>query len=245
MGGGTASMPAGGPRQRGRWTADDIRSCLLLYGVSDRRWLHGREPADVIREAIAGGTTFIQLREKDADRDQVARLARTLTPICRAVGVPFVLDDDVELAAEVGADGVHVGQSDTTCAEARHLLGEDAIVGVSVQTVEQARAAQEAGADYIGVGALIPTSTKSDADVVSASELRRITASVSIPVVGIGGLAAETVGVLKGSGAAGAAVVSALFAADDPAAAARELRTRIEAALGLPPREGVGGTEGA
>lgn len=229
-----AARAAGAPCRRGRWSAADIRSSLLLYGVTDRRWLGGRSLTDVVRDAIAGGATFIQLREKHASHDQIVAIARELVDLCRNAGVPFVLDDEVALAAEVGADGVHVGQDDVACTEARRLLGPDAIIGVSAHTVAQARAAQAAGADYIGAGALIATPTKPEADVVSARELRRMTEAVDIPIVGIGGLNARTVEVLAGSGAAGAAVVSALFAAKDPAAAARELRHRIEDALACP-----------
>lgn len=226
---------AGVPCARGRWSADSIRHGMLLYGVTDRQWARGRGLAAMVRDCVAGGATFIQLREKHADHDQIVRLARELMPICHAAGVPFVLDDEVQIAAEVGADGVHVGQSDTACAEARRILGPDAIVGVSAQTVEQALAAQASGADYLGVGALIPTATKPDAVDVTAQELARICAAVQIPVVGIGGLNAETVDVLAGTGAAGAAVVSALFAADDPRTAARELRQRVEDVLGARP----------
>lgn len=232
------------PCRRGRFSAADIRSSMLLYGVTDRRWLHGRHLADVARDAIAGGATFIQLREKHADHDQIVAMARELAGLCRDAGVPFVLDDEVAIAAEVGADGVHVGQDDIACAEARRLLGPDAIIGVSAHTVAQARAAQEAGADYIGAGALIATPTKPDAAVVSARELQRMTAAVDIPIVGIGGLNARTVEVLAGSGAAGAAVVSALFAAADPAAAARELRRRIEDVLAQPALPDVVGRAG-
>ena len=132
---------------------------MLLYAVTDRSWLRGRSLADCVRSAICGGATFVQLREKDAPRAEVASLARELLRVCRAAGVPFVIDDDVELASEVGADGVHVGQSDMACAEARRILGPDAIVGVSAQTVVEALAAQRAGADYLGVGALHPAPT--------------------------------------------------------------------------------------
>lgn len=211
------------PRQRGTWTPEDIRKALFLYGVTDRAWLRGRQLPDLVREAIAGGCSFIQLREKHASAAEIAELARAIMPLCRTAGVPFVIDDEVELARVVGADGVHVGQSDTAAAEARRILGPDAIVGVSAQTVAEARAAEEAGADYLGVGALIPTPTKPDAVDVTADELASICAAVQIPVVGIGGLHANTLDVLAGSGAAGGAVVSALFAVDDPRAAAQEL----------------------
>lgn len=219
------------PCRRGPWSAEEIRHSMLLYGVTDRQWLEGRSLADMVQAAIAGGTTFIQLREKHASRDEVAELARELLPICRAAHIPFVIDDEVEIAAEVGADGVHVGQSDTACKEARRILGSNAIIGVSAHTVAEALAAQEAGADYIGTGALIPTPTKPEAVDVTQEELRRIVDSVNIPVVGIGGLNAKTVDVLEGSGVDGAAVVSALFSMRDVCEAARGLRRRLEEVL--------------
>ena len=197
---------------------------MLLYAVSDRAWLGERTLAQCVREVVAGGATFVQLREKNASHDEMVALGRELAAICHEMGVPFVVDDDVEVALEVGADGVHVGQEDMACSAARAALGPDKIVGVSAQTVEQALAAQAEGADYLGVGALIPTATKPDAVDVTLDELRAICEAVDIPVVGIGGLNVRTIPQLAGSGADGAAVVSALFAADDCEAAARELR---------------------
>lgn len=217
----------GVPRARGRWSAEDIRSSMLLYAVTDRAWLRGRSLADCVREAIEGGVTFVQLREKNAGHDEAALLARELKAVCAEAGVPFVIDDDVALAAEVGADGVHVGQSDMACAEARRILGERAIVGVSAQTVDEALAAQVAGADYLGVGALHPTPTKPDAVDVAMDELRRICDAVSIPVVGIGGVDAASAHELAGSGVAGGAVVSAIFAADDCRRASAELAREL------------------
>ena len=173
----------------------------------------------------------MQLREKHASTEEIVGLAQTIIPICRAHRVPFLIDDDVEAAKLAGADGVHVGQSDTACAEARRILGPDAIVGVSAQTVEEARAAEEAGADYLGVGALIPTPTKPDAVDVTKDELARICSAVSIPVVGIGGLHAGTLDVLADTGVDGAAVVSAIFAADDIPAATRALAAEIDRVL--------------
>ena len=216
------------PPSRGAWTPDAIREGMRLYVVTDSAWLHGRTLAECVRQAIAGGATFVQLREKNLSTDEIVVLARTILPVCREAGVPFVIDDDVEAALASGVDGVHVGQSDVACAEARRTLGPDAIVGVSAQTVEQAKAAQAAGADYLGVGALIPTSTKPDAVDVTREELVAICAAVDIPVVGIGGLNADTVGVLDDTGASGAAVVSALFAADDVKASARVLRSKLD-----------------
>lgn len=214
-----------------KWSRDAIRASMLVYAVTDRAWLNGRTLAECVREAIAGGATFVQLREKDAPREEIVALANELLPICRAAGVPFVVDDEVEIALEVGADGVHVGQDDMACERARALLGPDAIVGVSAQTVDQALTAQAAGADYLGVGALIPTPTKPDAVDVTFDELRAICDAVDIPVVGIGGLNARTIGQLAGSGVDGAAVVSVIFAADDCEAAARELVEVVRAVV--------------
>lgn len=219
------------PCARGRWSADDIRRSMLLYAVTDRAWLRGRSLADCVRDAVAGGATFVQLREKHAGHDESLALARELKAVCADAGVPFVIDDDVALAAEVGADGVHVGQSDMACSEARRILGEDAIVGVSAQTVEEALAAEAAGADYLGVGALHPTPTKPDAVDVTMGELRRICEAVSIPVVGIGGVDASTAHELAGTGVAGGAVVSAIFAADDCRAAAEGLAGELRRAV--------------
>ena len=214
------------------WDADAIRRSMLVYAVTDRAWLNGRSLAECVRQAIAGGATFVQLREKDAPKEEILALARELVAICREAGVPFVVDDDVDVALEVGADGVHVGQDDMACENARAILGPDAIIGVSAQTVEQALAAQQAGADYLGVGALIPTPTKPDAVDVTFDELRAICDAVDIPVVGIGGLNATTVSQLAGSGVDGAAVVSAIFAADDCEAAAAELSELLDESLG-------------
>lgn len=217
-------MPAA---QRGPWTPADIRRGMLLYAVTDSAWLHGRTLASCVREALAGGATFVQLREKHMTTEELVEEAKTILPICREARVPFLIDDDVEAARLVGADGVHVGQSDTACAEARRILGPDAIVGVSAQTVEQAVAAEQAGADYLGVGALIPTPTKPDAVDVTPEELARICRAVGIPVVGIGGLHLSTVDILDGTGAAGAAVVSAIFAAEDIESDTRELAGKL------------------
>lgn len=217
-------MPAA---QRGPWTPADIRRGMLLYAVTDSAWLHGRTLASCVREALAGGATFVQLREKHMTTDELVEEAKTILPICREARVPFLIDDDVEAARLVGADGVHVGQSDTACAEAHRILGPDAIVGVSAQTVEQAVAAEQAGADYLGVGALIPTPTKPDAVDVTPEELARICRAVEIPVVGIGGLHLSTVDILDGTGAAGAAVVSAIFAAEDIERDTRELAGKL------------------
>lgn len=211
------------PRQRGTWTPEDIRKALFLYGVTDRAWLRGRQLPDLVREAIAGGCSFIQLREKHASAAEIAELARAIMPLCRAAGVPFVIDDEVELARAVGADGVHVGQSDMAAKRARALLGPDKILGVSAHNAAEALAAQADGADYLGCGAAFVTGTKLDAHPVTAETMRAVTAAVNIPVVAIGGIDAANLLQLQGRGLAGVAVVSAIFAQADPCAASREL----------------------
>lgn len=212
---------------------EKLKRALELYAVTDRAWLNGRTLTACVQDALRGGATFVQLREKDAAPAEVVLRARALIPLCRAAGVPFVVNDDVEAARISGADGVHVGQSDAACADARAALGDDAIVGVSAATVAEAQAAQAAGADYIGVGALAGTATKPEAGILTPGELRVICASVDIPVVAIGGLNAQSVPILTGTGVDGVAVVSALFAAPDIEAAARELKTIVKETLCL------------
>lgn len=220
-----------GPCQRGPWSADAIRKSMLCYAVTDRAWLRGRTLASCVEDAIAGGATFIQLREKKVSVEETEKLALELKDICATYHVPFVLDDDVELAKKVGADGVHVGQEDLACSKVREILGEDAIIGVSAQTVDEAVAAWKAGADYLGVGALHPTLTKPDAVDVTYEELTRICAAIPIPVIGIGGVDATTAHELEGTGVAGGAVVSAIFAADDCRTATEKLKAELQKAI--------------
>ncbi len=196
--------------------------CLRLYAVTDDAWLRGRTLETCCVDAVRGGTTFLQLRDKEASserlEDAYRSIAAALADSCPDARVPFVINDDVQAALACGADGVHVGQSDTACAQARAVLGPDRIVGVSAQTVEQARAAEAAGADYLGVGALIATATKPGAVIVAREELVRI----------CGGLGPATLSCLQDTGVEGAAVVSAVFAADDIEAAASVLREGVE-----------------
>ena len=202
---------------------EDLRRALALYAVTDRAWLGERTLAACVEEALAGGATFVQLREKEAPRAEVVLRARALAPLCRAAGVPFVVNDDVAAARLAGADGVHVGQDDAACADARAELGPDAIVGVSVQTVEQALAAQADGADYLGVGAVFGTPTKPDAADVGADGLAAICAAVDIPVVAIGGLNERTVPALAGTGADGAAYILVNNEKEDKRGAGRNI----------------------
>lgn len=212
---------------------EQLRHALALYAVTDRSWLGECTLAECVEETLSGGATCVQLREKDAPQAEVVLRARALAPLCRQAGVPLIVNDDVQAALAAGADGVHVGQSDTACADARAALGPDAIIGVSAQTVEQALAAQAAGADYLGVGAVFGTATKPDAADVGLEKLAAICDAVDIPVVAIGGLNAVTIPALAGSGVDGVAVVSAIFAADDIRAATNSLRAITAKTLGL------------
>ena len=204
------------------------REQLLLYAVTDRAWTGAQTLYAQAESALRGGATCLQLREKDLDMDAFAAAAGQIRALCRRYGVPFIVNDSVEIALRCGADGIHVGQRDMPPDEVRARVGPDCIVGVSAQTVEQALRAERLGADYLGVGAVFSTSTKRDAAPVSRETLREICAAVSIPVCAIGGITLENAPALAGTGIAGLAVVSALFAAPDVAAAARALRCAAE-----------------
>lgn len=204
---------------------------LLLYAVTDRSWLGEHTLYEQVEAAIRGGATFVQLREKKLDQESFLAEAREIQALCRRYGVPFVINDNVEIAREIGADGVHVGQSDSEARQVRSILGKDKIIGVSAQTVEQALRAQEQGADYLGVGAVFPTGSKDDAVEVDHQVLAEICRAVDIPVIAIGGITADNVICLKNSGICGIAVISAIFAKPDVEAAARILRTRTEEML--------------
>lgn len=212
------------------WSKEEIRDALGLYAVTDRSWLRGREFKEVLQEALsAGGITCVQLREKHAAPEEKETLAREAQALCTQAGIPFLIDDDVELALRIGADGVHIGQDDIPCAEACRALGDQAIIGVTAKTLEQARKAEAEGADYLGVGAVFPTSTKQDTWTIDHEVLRQICAAVSIPVVAIGGITADNARELAGTGIAGIAVVSAIFAQVDLAGAVERLSKVAEA----------------
>lgn len=200
------------------------KESMLLYAVTDRTWLKCRSLADVVDEALKAGVTFLQLREKDLDYDSFLSLAREIKNVADKYNVPYVINDNVDIAVACGADGVHVGQSDMEANDVRRIIGTDKILGVSAQTVEQAIKAEKNGADYIGVGTVFPTSTKLDAEVVYFETLQEICSAVSIPVVAIGGINRDNVMKLAGSGIDGIAVVSAIFARNDISAAVKELR---------------------
>ena len=200
---------------------------LRLYAVTDRHWLNGQRLEDVAEELLAAGVTCLQLREKHQDPAEFARMARALKPICARYGVPLILNDAVELAKEVDADGVHVGQDDMSVARARAILGPGKIIGASAHNVAEAKKAFADGADYLGCGAMFPTHTKTDTNVISRQVLADVCASVPIPVVAIGGIHRENLLQLAGCGEAGIAVISAIFAQPDIEAACRELREMV------------------
>lgn len=204
---------------------------LLLYAVTDRSWLGEQTLYEQVEEALKGGATFIQLREKELDDEAFLAEAIEIQALCRKYNVPFVINDNVEIARKINADGVHVGQSDMEAGNVREILGKNKILGVSAQTVAQAILAEQRGADYLGVGAVFHTGSKSDAEDVSHETLKRICAAVNIPVVAIGGIGKHNVLELKGSGICGIAVISAIFAADDIQRATAELKTLTEQAV--------------
>ena len=201
------------------------RKDLVLYAVTDRSWLGDKTLYSQVESALKGGATFVQLREKELDDADFLEEAKKIQKLCREYKVPFVINDNVEIA------GVHVGQSDMEAGDVRRKLGPEKIIGVSAQTVEQALRAQEQGADYLGVGAVFPTGSKADAVEVSRETLKEICRAVDIPVIAIGGISRENVMELRGSGICGIAVISAIFAQKDIEAAAGELKKRVEEML--------------
>ena len=215
------------------FTKEQLREQMLLYAVTDRHWLNGQTLYEQVEEALKGGATFIQLREKDLTEEEFLEEAKKIQQLCKKYGVPFIINDNVKLAKEIDADGVHVGQSDMEALDVRAQLGEDKIIGVSARTVEQALLAEKHGADYLGVGAVFPTSSKDDAQEVDYETLKAICQAVRIPVIAIGGINAQNVDRLKGSGICGVAVISAIFAQEDIKEAAKELKNRTKEATGI------------
>ncbi|MGI6721688.1 MAG: thiamine phosphate synthase [Anaerovoracaceae bacterium] len=211
---------------------EKLKQCLRLYAITDRRWLNGRSLKDDVAAALRGGAGMIQLREKDMPRPDFIREAGEIHDLCSACGVPLIINDDVEVAREIDAEGVHLGPDDMTPDEARKILGRAKIIGGTARTLEMALRAQALGADYLGSGAVFGSDTKSEATKMDRETLKEITASVDIPVVAIGGITSENVMQLQGTGIAGAAVISGIFAADDIEAAARSLLQSIRKITG-------------
>lgn len=204
---------------------------LLLYAVTERSCLRGVSLEEAVEQAILGGVTCVQLREKNITQEEVIAKAKKLLPICHKHNVPLIINDDYEAALKSGADGVHVGIEDAPVAEIRRIAGEDFIIGATAKTVEQAKLAEASGADYLGVGAVFPSPTKTNAIRITPQQLAEICGCVDIPAVAIGGITAENVREIKGCGHSGIAVVSAIFGADDVKKAAVELTKAVKETL--------------
>lgn len=188
---------------------------VLLYAITDRQWLNGRTLASQVEEVLKNGATFLQLREKHIGHDELVKEALVIKEIAARYSVPFVIDDDVYAAKEADADGVHIGQSDNNYKIAREILGSDKIIGMTAHNLKEAIAAQNAGADYIGTGAVFTTSTKKDTIPLTMEALKNITDNITIPIVAIGGINHDNILQLKGLGVDGVAVISALFAQEN------------------------------
>ena len=188
---------------------------LMVYAITDRYWLNGAKLADQVEDVLKNGATFLQLREKSFTHEEMVAEAKEIKAIAAKYQVPFVINDDIYAAKEIDADGVHIGQSDMEYRKAREILGEDKIIGLSAGNLQEAIDAEKMGADYLGVGAVFSTSTKKDASAISKERVKAICEAVHIPVIAIGGITADNILTLKGSGICGIAVVSAIFAAKD------------------------------
>lgn len=202
---------------------------VLLYAVSDRAWSNSDEEfLSQVKQAIKSGVTIFQLREKHTDYEHFKKIALEIKPICKEYNIPLIINDNVKLAKEIDADGVHLGQDDLDIKAAREYLGADKIIGVSAHNVKEARAAENGGADYLGSGAAFVTSTKTDAGAIDHKVLADVAHSVKIPVVAIGGINEENISKLEGLGLDGVAVVSAIFAAKDIPSAVNDLKAKAE-----------------
>ena len=201
---------------------------MLLYAVTDRGWVGEMTLYEQVEAALKNGVTLVQLREKDLDEEAFLKEAIEMAKLCKSYNVPFIINDNVDVAIKCGADGVHVGQEDMEAGAVRKLVGDNMIIGVSAHNVEEAVKAAENGADYLGLGAVFNTSTKHNVGDMKYETLKAICDAVDIPEVAIGGISADNIMKLSGSGVDGVAVVSAIFAAKDPGRAAAELRKLSE-----------------
>ena len=204
---------------------------LLLYAVTDRSWTGQQSLYEQIEAALKGGVTMVQLREKHLSEDELVAEAIQIKELCHRYEVPLIINDNVDAALKSGADGVHVGIEDAPVSKIRKRAGDDFIIGATAKTTEQAKAAEAAGADYLGVGAVFPSPTKKNAIRITPQDLIEICGSVAIPAVAIGGITEDNVSQIKGGGMAGVAVVSAIFAAQDIQKAAAELKTKVKAVV--------------
>ena len=204
------------------------KEMMRLYAVTDRAWIGKQSLMEQVEDALKGGVTCVQLREKELDEGRFLEEAIEMKALCAKYNVPFIINDSVDIAIKCKADGIHVGQSDMEAGNVRELVGENMMIGVSARTVEQAVAAQKAGADYLGVGAMFNTTTKLDAKGISFDTLKEICSTVSIPVVAIGGINKGNMMQISGTGADGVALVSAIFAAENIEEECRELKSISE-----------------
>lgn len=211
---------------------EKLKEAMRLYCVTDRSWLDGNSLCEPVEEVLKGGITFLQLREKELPEQVFIEEAFKIKALAEKYGVYFVINDSVLVAKAIDADGVHIGQSDGEVKKARSIIGEEKIIGVSVRTVEEALKAEKEGADYLGVGAIFPTSTKKDAEAVTKQTLYEICHAVSIPVVAIGGINEQNILDLKGTKIDGVAVVSALFAKQNKMLATQTLLGLLEEVVG-------------
>lgn len=207
------------------------RKQLELYAITDRTWLDGKPLAEAVEEALKGGATILQLREKTLSQAEFLNEAIRLKPLCQAYHVPLIINDSVDIAIKANADGVHVGQSDMQAGQVREKLGPDKILGVSCKTVEQAIEAQAQGANYIGVGAMFPTQTKTDTEQVTVETLKAICQAVTIPVVAIGGINTNNMATLKDTGIAGIVAISAIFKESNIQQATQALKEQVSEIL--------------
>jgi len=207
------------------------KDMLLLYAVTDRAWVGKQTLAEQIEDALKGGATIIQLREKNLDEASFVEEAIEICELCHRYNVPLIINDDVDVALKSGADGVHVGIEDMPVAEVRKRVPADFIIGATCKTVEQAKIAEAAGADYMGVGAVFPSPTKTNAIRITNDQLREIVSAVSIPAVAIGGISRKNVLEIAGSKVSGVAVVSAIFGAENIEAATAELKVKAKAVV--------------
>lgn len=211
-------------RDRGKAGNVMKKEDLLLYAITDRSWLGEETLIEQVEKALEGGITMLQIREKNLPEEEFLKEALEIQKLCKLYNVPLIINDNVELAKKIDADGVHVGQGDMEAGKVRALLGPDKIIGVTAKTIEQAKYAQENGADYLGVGAVFSTGTKKDALMITHEKLQEICSAVEIPAVAIGGITRENVEQLAGRGMAGVAVVSAIFAQKEIEDATKELK---------------------
>lgn len=204
------------------------RENLLLYAVTDRSWAENQTLYEQLEDALIGGVTCVQLREKDLSEENFIQEAVEIRELCRKYNVPLIINDNLNVAIKSNADGIHVGQEDVSAAEIRKLVGDNFIIGVTAKTVEQAKKAENDGADYIGVGAVFPSPTKTNAIRITNEQLNEICSSVSIPAVAIGGISLDNITELSGCKMSGVAVVSAIFAADDIKTTVQELKRTVQ-----------------